>query len=175
MNTIKKLGVALTGVLLLSTVTVSAGPGSSDAWIGTKGKIALLTTDGAGRTAVRMDTDKGRVTLHGKVESQAIKDKAEATVRKIDGVTSVKNLIQVVPASMEKRVDATDKDIKERVEQTLKANSAFADVHVDSVDNGVVLLSGETATWLLQLEAIEAADRVAGARRVASLIKTEEK
>ena len=175
MNTIKKLGVALTGVLLLSTAAVSAAPASSDAWIGTNGKIALLTTDGAGRTAVKMDTDKGRVTLHGKVESQAVKDKAEATVRKIDGVTSVKNLIQVVPESMEKRVDASDKDIKERVEQTLKANKAFDDVHVDSVDNGVVLLSGETATWLLQLEAIEAADRVAGARRVASLIKTEEK
>jgi osmotically-inducible protein OsmY len=175
MNTIKKLGVALTGVLLLSTVAVSASPGSSDAWIGTKGKIALLTTDGAGRTSVKMDTENGRVTLHGKVESQAVKDKAEATIRKIDGVTSVKNLIQVVPESMEKWVKATDKDVKERVEVTLKANKGFDNVHVDSVDNGVVLLSGKTATWVLHLEAIEAADRVAGARRVASLIETEEK
>lgn len=175
MNKIKKLGVLLTGVVLLTTVTASAAPDSSDAWIGTKGKIALLTTDGAGRTSVKMDTEKGRVTLHGKVTSQAVKDKAEATVRKIDGVVSVKNLIQVVPESMEKQVEASDKDLKERVELTLKARKAFDNVHVDSVDNGVVLLSGKTATWLLHLEAIETADRVAGARRVASLIETEEK
>jgi len=109
------------------------------------------------------------------VESQAVKDKAEATVRKIDGVTSVKNLLQVVPESMEKLVKATDKDVKSRVEASLKSNKGFDNVNVDSVDNGVVLLSGKTATAEIHLRAIETADRVPGARRVASLIETDEK
>ncbi len=175
MNSTKKLGVAAAVVLLVSAFSARTTYAASDAWIGTKGKIALLTTDGAGRTAVKMDTENGKVTLHGKVESQAVKDKAEATVRKIDGVTSVKNLLQVVPESMEKLVKATDKDVKSRVEASLKSNKGFDNVNVDSVDNGVVLLSGKTATAEIHLRAIETADRVPGARRVASLIETDEK
>lgn len=174
MKTATKFGLAI-GALLISTMGAKTTFAASDSWIGAKGKIALLTTDGAGRTSVKMDTEKGRVTLHGKVETQAIKDKAEATVRKIDGVTSVKNLVQVVPESMEKVVEASDDVIKERVLATFKSNKGLDNVKVDSVDNGVVLLSGKTATWALQIAAIEMADRVPGARRIASLIETDEK
>jgi osmotically-inducible protein OsmY len=174
MNTNKTMGFAL-GALLISSLGAGTTFAASDSWIGAKGKIALLTTDGAGRTAVKMDTEKGRVTLHGKVETQAVKDKAEATIRKIDGVTSVKNLIQVVPESLEKIVEATDNVVKERVEMAFKNNKGLEDVKVDSVDNGVVLLSGKTATWDLQILAIEMADRIPGARRIASLIETEQK
>lgn len=174
MNMNKTLGV-LFGVLAVSAVSASTTYAASDAWVGTKAKIALLTTDGAGRTAVRIDIDEGKVTLHGKVESQAVKDKAEASVLKVDGVTSVNNLVQVVPESMEKTVKATDEQVKERVEQALKSKSSLDDVHVDSVDKGVVLLSGKTATWELGLLAIETADRVPGARRVASLIESDQK
>ena len=70
---------------------------------------------------------------------------------------------------------ASDKEIKDGVEAALKVNTSFENVHVDSVDNGVVLLSGKTATWDLSLLAIETADRVPGARRVSSLIETDEK
>ncbi len=174
MNTNKTMGFAL-GALLISSLGAGTTFAASDSWIGAKGKIALLTTDGAGRTAVKMDTEKGRVTLHGKVETQAVKDKAEATIRKIDGVTSVKNLIQVVPESLEKAIEASDDVVKERVVNTFKSNKGLENVKVDSVDNGVVLLSGKTATWALQILAIEMADRVPGARRIASLIETEEK
>ncbi len=174
MKTATKFGLAI-GALLISTMGAKTTFAASDSWIGAKGKIALLTTDGAGRTSVKMDTEKGRVTLHGKVETQAIKDKAEATVRKIDGVTSVKNLVQVVPESMEKVVEASDDVIKDRVLATFKSNKGLNNVKVDSVDNGVVLLSGKTATWALQIAAIEMADRVPGARRIASLIETDEK
>ena len=43
-----------------------------------------MTTDGAGRNAVKVDTEHGKVTMHGTlVDSQAVKDKAEATVRAV--------------------------------------------------------------------------------------------
>lgn len=175
MNRNSKIGIALFSVVVASTLGAQTTFAASDTWIATKVKIALLTTDGAGRTAVKADTENGRVTLHGKVETQAVKDKAEATVRKIDGVTGVRNLVQVVPESMEKWVKASDKEVKEGVELALKKSKSLDDVKVDSVDNGVVLLSGKTATWELNLLAIEVADRVPGARRVASQITTDEK
>ena len=174
MKTAKVFGVALLGGLVISAMAVQ-GAYAGDTWIATKVKVALLTTDGAGRTAVKADTENGKVTLHGKVESQAVKDKAAATVAKVESVTSVRNLVQVVPESMEKMVKASDKEIKDGVQAALKNNKAFEDVHVDSVDNGVVLLSGKTSTWEYKLLAIEAADRVPGARRVASQIETEQK
>src|SRR5512143_1154873 len=71
----------------------------SDAWITTKTKMALLTTEGVSSTAVNVDTVDGRVTLHGKVETAAEKEKAEAEAKKIEGVTEVRNLLQVVPAA----------------------------------------------------------------------------
>ncbi len=88
-----------------------------------KVKIALLTTDGAGRTAVKADTESGKVTLHGKVESQAVKEKAESTARGVEGVTSVNNLIQVVPEARERVTKAMDKDVKETVHRAFSRSA----------------------------------------------------
>src|SRR5262245_36218207 len=137
MNSRNGLGIALAGALVLSSFALPA-LAASDEWITTKAKIALLTTDGAGRSGVKVDTDNGHVTLHGKVESQAMRDKAESTVRKIDGVKSVRNLLQVVPESRERSVKAADKDIRDAVESALKANKNLDGVKVESVDNGLV-------------------------------------
>ncbi len=173
MNSNRKLGVAL-GVLLVSSLAArTTYAATSDTWITTKARISLLTTDGAGRTAVKVETQKGKITLHGKVETQAVKDKAAETVRTIDGVTGVRNLVQVVPASKEKAVKALDKDVRQGVETALKANKSLDGIHVDSVDNGLVLLSGKTTSLELKLLAIETAYEVAGARHVASTIETE--
>ena len=43
-------------------------------------------------------------------------------------------------------VAASDSDVKERVEASLKTDSKMEDVKVASVNNGVVLLSGKTET-----------------------------
>jgi osmotically-inducible protein OsmY len=48
-------------------------------------------------------------------------------------------------------------------------------VKVASVNNGVVLLSGETPSLDMKLRAIETAWNVTGVKRVASEIKAEEK
>lgn len=173
MNSSKKLGMAL-GFLLVGSLTATAYA-ASDTWITTKAKIALLTHDGAGRMDVKVDSDHGAVTLHGKVENQAVKDKATGIVRDIDGVKSVRNLIEVVPPSMEKAVKASDHEIKESVEAALKAHKTLDGIHVDSVDNGLVLLSGKTSSLDLKLVAIETAYSVPGTRRVASKIETGDK
>jgi osmotically-inducible protein OsmY len=158
-------------------VVAGAGAASADvkdSWITTKAKIALLTSDGFSVNGANVDTVNGNVTIHGKVENAADRDKAEQTVRKVSGVKTVKNLLQVVPKSVKRLVAAKDSDVKDRVEASLKTDAMMKDVSVASVNNGVVLLSGKTDNIDGKLRAIENAYTVDGVHRVASEIKTTE-
>jgi len=166
-------GIALVSTILLGGA-VTARADTSDAWITTKAKIALLTMDGFSVSGANVDTVKGKVTIHGKVATTADRTKAEQTVRTVSGVKSVSNLLQVVPESVKDRVDAKDADVKERVEASLKTDTKMDDVKVASVNNGVVLLSGKTIDLNQKLRAIENAYSVNGVRRVASEIQTTE-
>jgi hyperosmotically inducible protein len=130
-----------------SLVVAGAGGASADvkdSWITTKAKISLLTSDGFSVSGVNVDTIDGNVTIHGKVETKADRTKAEQTVRKVSGVKNVKNLLQVVPASIKDVVKAQDSEVKDRVVASLKEDAKMNDVNVASVNNGVVLLSGKT-------------------------------
>jgi len=167
--------------MTLAVLVVAWGVGSSpvlasdDTWITTKVRIALMTTDGAGRNAVKVDTEHGKVTIHGTVDSEAVKERAEATVRRVDGVTGVKNLLQVVKPSRQESVKAVDKDVKDAVEKALKTDERLEGIKVKSVDNGLVILDGSTANLANELRAIEAAYAIAGVRQVDSGIVTKEK
>ena len=157
---------------------VVAGAGAAradvnDSWITTKAKIALLTSDGFSVSGANVDTIDGNVTIHGKVETNADRTKAEQTVRKVSGVKSVKNLLQVVPASVKDVVKAQDSEVKDRVVASLKVDAKMNDVNVASVNNGVVLLSGKTESVYENLRAIENAYSVNGVRRVSSEIQID--
>ena len=65
---------------LASAFAVAAGPahaGVSDAWISTKVKMQLLNSPMVSGLPIDVDTDERRVTLHGKVPSNAEKTEAE--------------------------------------------------------------------------------------------------
>jgi hyperosmotically inducible protein len=175
MSSSRKLTLTLVAVLLVWGVGVGSAQAADDTWITSKIRIALMTTDGAGRNAVKVETDHGKVTLHGTVDSQAVKDKAEATVRTVGGVTEVRNLLQVVKSAEKESVKAVDKDVKDAVEKSLKANKSLEGIKVKSVDNGLVILDGSTPSLANKLQAIETAYGVAGVRQVASDIETKEK
>src|SRR5437763_16289483 len=98
---------------------------TSDAWITTKAKMSLLTTEGVSATSVNVDTIDGRITLHGKVSSNEEKAKAESAVKGIDGVKEVRNLLQIVPPGREKPVKRADADVKRAVEQTLARDQSL--------------------------------------------------
>jgi hyperosmotically inducible protein len=161
--------------LLLAWGVAAPAQASDDTWISTKIRIALMTTDGAGRTAVKVDTEHGKVTLHGTVDSQAVKDKAEATVRAVGGVTDVRNLLQVVKHSSQESVKAADKDLKDAVEKALKADASLDGIKLRSVEDGLVFLDGSTTSLTAELRAIETAYGVPGVRQVASGIETRAK
>ena len=164
---------ALAGTIVVAG-TAAASADVNDSWITTKAKITLLTMDGFSVNGANIDTVNGNVTMHGKVATTEDRAKAEQTVRKVSGVKSVKNLLQVVPNSVEEAVAANDSDVKERVEASLKADIKMKDVTVASVNNGVVLLSGKTDSFTEDLRAIENAYSVKGVHRVASELKTVE-
>jgi osmotically-inducible protein OsmY len=168
----KIIAVVLGG--LLAGLATPAGATMPDAWITTKTKLALLTTEGVHGTAINVDTILGRVTLHGKVNSADEKTKAETVAERIDGVQSVSNLLQVVTPQHEKAVQVSDDELKPRIEQALQADPSLKSsaISVQSVNQGVVLLGGTAKTLSAHLRAVEVASDVAGVRRVASEIQS---
>ena len=166
--------VAPLALLLCTLTAASRAAEPEDAWITTKAKIKLLTAADVSVTAVGVATANGQVTLHGTVGSQAEKARAEQVVRGIDGVREVRNLLQVVAESRRDLVKEADEAIKTKVSQCLGREAALKDVKVASVNDGVVLLSGETDAPGGELRAIEAVRSCTSVRRVASEIKTRQ-
>ena len=167
-----KTHAALLGAALALLVAQHAGAATPDAWITTKAKMALLTTADVPGTAINVDTVNGQVTLHGTVASADEKTKAETTVRDIDGVTGVRNLLQVVAEPRQDKVASSDAEIQKSVERQLSERPALSDVSVQSVNNGVVLLAGDVKTLGAHLQAVKVTAAVPGVRRVSSEIKS---
>jgi len=161
--------IVTTGIGFVTPVYAAA-----DSWITTKVKLELMTADNVSSTDINVDTNDGVVVLHGKVHTDMEKQKAESVARATDGVKSVKNLLQVVPSSKEKTVNDTDDHIKTIVERNMKQEKNLGDIRVASVNNGIVLLSGEADTLDQELRAVRAVAKVPGVKRVASEITNKE-
>jgi len=161
------------GLALAAIVTVPAFAEVNDVWLTTKAKMALLTAEGVSVTDVNVYTVDGAVTLHGKVKTDAEKEKATLAVRSVDGVKSVRNRLQVVPDDPKSPLKASDEAIKAAVATALKSTKLAEGVTVDSVNNGVVLLSGKVSSLAEKAHAIELAWKVDGVSRVASEIQAD--
>lgn len=168
------MGSCLAVAFLAAVTTSVASADVKDSWITTKAKIALLTNDGYSVSGANVDTVNGDVTIHGKVNTEADKTRAGETVLKVEGVKTVKNLLQIVPESKMKAVAASDADIKDRVQVSFKTDKRLDDIKVASVNKGLVLLSGKATGLDVKLIAIENAYTVGGVRRVSSEIETVE-
>jgi hyperosmotically inducible protein len=161
-------------VALSATLAAPVWAATPDAWITTKTKLSLLTTEGVSGTAIHVDTILGKVTLHGKVRTAEEKAKAESIAKKIDGVLEVRNLLQIVTPPREKAVQLSDDALKLRVEKELQGDSSLKEssISVKSVNKGVVLLAGTAKTLSAHLRAVETVAWVPGVERVASEIKS---
>lgn len=173
----RTLQVMMMAATLTGLTAGLASADAKDAWLTAKTKIALMTADDLHTSSLNVDTVNGVVTLHGRVPTEAEKNRAEDVAERIDGVKSVKNLLQVVPSSQEDAVEASDDAIKESVERAFEANPAIkkSDIKVSSVNKGVVLISGDADNIVTHLEAIEAAYKVKGVRRVSSEVTVKER
>ena len=167
-----KLTILKAVVLGVSLASSSVLAASADSTITAKAKLALWTSDVRSRD-VNVDTNDGVVTLSGKVPSAEQKAMAEKKARSIDGVKDVKSYLQIVPVAEEKRVERSDKEIKEAVKTALKNDPSLEDskISVKDVSKGVVTLEGEAKTYSDHLRAVGLVDRTPGVKRVASDVK----
>jgi osmotically-inducible protein OsmY len=91
---------------LLSTIVAApliAGCGKTigetidDTTITTRVKTSMLNDPAVGGLGIDVDTYKGVVTLSGRVKSPSERDQALSLARRVDGVTEVKDALQVIP------------------------------------------------------------------------------
>jgi len=68
-----------------------------DTTITTRVKTAMLNDPAVGGLSIDVDTYKGVVTLSGRVKSPAERDQALSLARRVDGVSEVKDALQVIP------------------------------------------------------------------------------
>jgi hyperosmotically inducible periplasmic protein len=173
MRSLTSAVLAITLGLCLSTSALAAD--RPDSWVTAKTKLALMTTEGIDTWDLNVDTVSGVVTLHGKVATDAAKQKAETVAQGIEGVKSIKNLLQVVPKPQREAVSDNDDIILDRVKKAFDSDAMVdkSSITVASVNKGVVLLSGKAKSVEEHLQAVEIASKVPGVRRVSSEVTVE--
>jgi osmotically-inducible protein OsmY len=97
LNSLKALALALVLVALTVACGKTVGETIDDTTTTTRVKTALLNDKAVGGLSIDVDTFKGVVTLSGRVKSQSEKAQAITLARRVDGVTEVKDALQVIP------------------------------------------------------------------------------
>ncbi len=167
------LGATLVLVSASMSGTASAAD-TSDPWVTTKVKMALLMADDVSATAINVDTMSGRVTLAGTVSSADEKARAEKAARSVSGVHDLRNLLQVVAKKRQDTAAVDDAALLAAVDRSLAADPALRDnkITAKSVNKGVVLLQGKANTLSAHLRALTVARAVPGVKQVASEIES---
>lgn len=73
----------------------SIGQGLEDGWIHLKVRAALAAVDDLRDSTINVDVDNNVVTLRGSVGNAASKKAAEDAAKKVDGVKSVSNKLEI--------------------------------------------------------------------------------
>ena len=76
----------------------SIGQGLEDGWIHLKVRAALAAVNDLRDSTINVDVDNNVVTLRGSVANAASKKAAEDAAKKVEGVKSVTNKLEVKPA-----------------------------------------------------------------------------
>jgi hyperosmotically inducible protein len=102
----KKMSSSRSLVLALALATPptvacgkTVGETVDDTTTTTRVKTSLLNDQQVGGLRIDVDTFKGVVTLSGRVKSQAEKDRAVMLARQTEGVTEVKDALQIIPSN----------------------------------------------------------------------------
>jgi hyperosmotically inducible periplasmic protein len=168
--------LAAVGMSLLAAPVFADQP--QDAYLTSKVKIQLMKADGiTNAMSINVDTLDSVVTLQGKVETAAEREKAAQEARGVKGVKEVRDMLAVVPKSAKEQVNASDDQIQKRIETVFEQDAALKEssIKVASVNKGNVVLSGKADTLSSHQRAITDARGVPGVRKVASEIQSPDK
>ncbi|MBL8183064.1 MAG: BON domain-containing protein [Blastocatellia bacterium] len=128
-------------VLTLAIALFASACGKSDADL-TKAATDKLAADKV--TGVTVKVEKGVATLTGEVADAAVKSKAEASVKTVEGITSVTNSLTIKPAPTPPPA-SPDKMIEGTVNEAIKKLGLTGANVTATVANGEVTLTGEVA------------------------------
>jgi hyperosmotically inducible periplasmic protein len=147
-----------------------------DTWLTAKAKIALAADGRVKGRQIDVETTQGVVMLRGKVDSDAAKQAAEDITKKLDGVKSVKNDLEVVVPSKREAVEEKDEAITARVKEHFAKDAHLkrADIAVQT-NAGVVSLTGEVPDILTSANASWTAWLVSGVKSVKNDLTVKEK
>jgi hyperosmotically inducible protein len=137
-------------------------------------KLRLWTTAEIPSAEINVDTTNGTVYLFGMVPTEGVKTAAAEAASKVEGVKKVENLIQVVPSSEKKAVEAKDADINRDLKLAFGGRTELKSVSY-AVRNGVVRLTGTVNSGWDEVTAVRVARQVPGVRNVENQLKVEEK
>jgi hyperosmotically inducible protein len=144
-----------------------AAVAARDAWITTESKVRLIANSATPARDINVDTRGGVVTLFGTVPTEAARRAAELEVRKVDGVKSIENDLQVVPHVSAAAVEHQDERLKDAIEKRLKAREELSDASIDvEVADGVARLTGTVRSQSDRLSALTLARSTDGVRSV---------
>ncbi len=116
---------------------------------------------------ISVETERGVVTLRGKVDSEETKNAAAEIVRRIEGITQVRNELEIVPHERRAEVDARDQAIARALEEQFKRDPQLQNAVIDArVDAGVVTLRGQVRSPAASSRAVELARAAPGVRSV---------
>jgi osmotically-inducible protein OsmY len=141
--------------------------GASDGLTTLKIKLALLANNPTSGFETEVDTKGGVVTLTGMVDTSEAKAAADEVAKKIDGVTSVNNQLQVVPEAKRTEVSATDDKIEDGISRALDNDPKLKDLSLAVDSNaGVVSLDGTVDTSEQLLYAAQTIRKIPGVKSV---------
>lgn len=148
----------------------------NDTWLTAKTKIALFADARVKGSEINVETSQGLVIIRGKVDSDAAKYAAENIAKKLDGVKSVKNELQVIAPSQREATNDKDEAITIRVNEQIAKDAYLkqAGVHAQ-VNGGVVSLIGEVQDFMRSAQASWIAWQVAGVKSVKNDLTAKEK
>ncbi|HYC56582.1 MAG TPA: BON domain-containing protein [Candidatus Binatia bacterium] len=124
-------------------------------------KMRLLANDKTPAMDINVDTKGGVVTLFGIVADEKAKDTAAAEARQVQGVSDVRNELQVIASAKKEAVTARDDEIATNLQKSMGERVALKNVEVD-VKNCVARLSGTVPSGIERLEAMQVARSTRG-------------
>jgi hyperosmotically inducible protein len=145
-----------------------------DAAITAKVKTRLATDPTAKAYQINVDTANGVVQLNGFVDSQDGKQAAERVARSVDGVSSVRNNLEIKEGDRSLGAVVDDNTLTAKVKAALAAdaNTKAYQINVD-VNNGTVALGGFVDSEESKNNASRVARSVDGVKNVENNLQTQ--
>jgi hyperosmotically inducible protein len=139
----------------------------TDSWLTLQTKLALLADERVSSADVHVTTQRGVITLHGKVDSEAQQQAAEEIALNIEGRKQVVNQLTVVSSARRKTVDRQDHQLVTDVKRAIRNESSLKKADIDvRAEKGIVTLTGKAPSLETSVRASAVARWVPGVRAV---------